>query len=227
MQKSGAAFTGFFPETLEFLKGIRANNQKAWFEAHKSDYENYVVAPLKALSFTLTDAMEAIDPQFAFGPRSVSRIYRDARFSADKSPYKSSMWVSFKRPSKEWTTAPAYYFEITPDDYRYGMGFYSATPDVMRRFRETIDESPEKFKKVVAFFNKKGSYELGGDFYKKIFDASKKPEVNQWYQRKSFYLARNKTPDKTLFSPNLAEEMTDAFMEMAPLYHYLMNVVTG
>ncbi len=159
MEKITGDFEGFYPETQEFLLGIRANNQKTWFEAHKSDYENYVVAPLKALSSALTDPMEAIDPHFAIGPRSVSRIYRDARFSADKSPYKTSMWVSFKRPSKEWTTAPAYYFEITPDDYRYGMGFYAATPDAMRRFRESIDASPQKFKKVVAFFEK-GTWEL-------------------------------------------------------------------
>ncbi len=226
MEKITGDFEGFYPETQEFLLGIRANNQKTWFEAHKSDYENYVVAPLKALSSALTDPMEAIDPHFAIGPRSVSRIYRDARFSADKSPYKTSMWVSFKRPSKEWTTAPAYYFEITPDDYRYGMGFYAATPDAMRRFRESIDASPQKFKKVVAFFEK-GTWELEGDFYKKTFDSGKPPEINRWYQRKSFYLVRNRKPDKTLLSPKLAEEMTDAFIELAPLYHYLMSVVKG
>ncbi len=221
------AFQGFSKETITFLRGIRDNNNKPWFEAHRSDYDNHVIADLKDLVVDLGAAMKKIDPAFDVTPainKTVSRIYRDTRFSKDKSPYKSAMWISFKRSKKEWQSAPAYYFEIAPDTYRYGMGFYAASSSVMKDFREMIDNDPKAFKKAVAFFAKQDRYTLEGDMYKRIFDDSKPPEIQEWYQRKSFYLMCQRKHDDRLFSAELVDELIAGFKMTKPLYDYLWGV---
>ena len=119
-------FSGFSAETLGFLRGLETNNNKPWFEAHRGEYQEHLLRPFQLLVAGLSEPMLAIDPHFETRPavdRTLSRIYRDIRFSRDKSPFKTRMWLTFKRPSRDWKTAPAYFFEISPDRYRYGMGF--------------------------------------------------------------------------------------------------------
>lgn len=125
------AFTGFSPNSLEFFEGLTANNNRAWFEAHRDEYENYLLNPLKALVSDLAAPMLSIDPELITVPavdKTISRIYQDTRFSRNKSPYKTRLWISFKRLSPDWKTAPCFFFEISADGYRYGMGF-SAPPE--------------------------------------------------------------------------------------------------
>ena len=90
--------------------------------------------------------MRSIDPEIEVAPgRAVSRVFRDTRFSKDKSPYKTSHWITFKRPRKNWQNFPAFFFEISPDTYRYGMGFFSADRATMDRFREGLETNPSVF----------------------------------------------------------------------------------
>jgi len=90
-------FNGFFPQTLDFLQNLGVHNDKAWFETHRREYEEYLLEPLKALVAELAGFMLAIDQNFVTAPgRAVSRIHRDTRFSRNKSPYKTTMWITFK-----------------------------------------------------------------------------------------------------------------------------------
>lgn len=82
-------FTGFSQNASAFLRDLAANNNKAWFEAHRQEYEEHLLEPLKALVSDLSGFMLSIDPDFMTIPavdRTISRIYRDTRFSKDKSP---------------------------------------------------------------------------------------------------------------------------------------------
>ncbi|MBN1220352.1 MAG: DUF2461 domain-containing protein, partial [Anaerolineae bacterium] len=116
MDKEQDKFEGFAPETLEFLRNLKANNNKTWFEAHKQEYQEYLLQPLQALVADMGNFMLSIDPYFEVTPavnKTISRIHRDTRFSRDKSSYKSTMWITFKRPRKDWQDAPAYFFELS------------------------------------------------------------------------------------------------------------------
>ena len=107
--KSIEKFAGFTPETFEFFAGLRENNYKPWFEEHKPVYELEVLQPLKALVFAMTPAMYSIDSQMNFRPNKIiSRIYRDIRFSKDKSPYKTNMWITFQRMVSDWECYPGF-----------------------------------------------------------------------------------------------------------------------
>jgi uncharacterized protein (TIGR02453 family) len=116
MNNKEQAFEGFYPETLKFLSDLRENNNKEWFEKHKQGYQKYLQEPLQNLAMDLSEYMLAIDPLLVVGPKAVSRIYRDARFSDNKSHYKITMWLTLRRPRQDWMDAPAYFFEIIPTD---------------------------------------------------------------------------------------------------------------
>jgi len=220
-------FKGFAEETFEFLKDLKTYNNKGWFEQHKQDYQNFLLEPLKDLVTDLGDFMLTIDPYFEVRPavnKTISRIHRDTRFSKDKSPYKTRMWITFKRPNKNWKDAPAYFFEISTNSYRFGMGLYSASPNTMNQFRETIDNNPNEFLKTISFYSKQKFFVIEGEQYKKIIDKDKSQEIQDWYQRKNLYLVCNRRIDKRLFNSKLSDDLISGFKILEPFYHYLWNM---
>lgn len=223
-------FNGFSNDTLKFLKSLRENNSKSWFEDNRDDYKKYLLELMQNLVMDLSDIMLDIDFDFEVAPKidkTISRIYRDIRFSKNKSPYRSNMWIVFKRPQKEWKESPGFFFEIFEDWYRYGMGFYTATKNTMDNMREFIDENPDEFLKLVSPFMKKKQFELEGDQYKRIMDETQPKEIQTWYQRRNLYLVCNKKIDDTLFSNKLVEELYKGFKLLAPFYHFLWEMKGG
>lgn len=96
-------FAGFTPDTVRFLQELKENNYKEWFEAHREMYDIELLQPFKALIGALSPAMYNIDPQFELRPNKVlSRIYRDIRFSKNKDPYKTCLWMNFQRSTTNW-----------------------------------------------------------------------------------------------------------------------------
>jgi uncharacterized protein (TIGR02453 family) len=221
-------FEGFSQKTLKFLKGLEANNNKKWFEAHKDEYQDYVLQPLRNIVTDLGEFILDIDPLFEITPavnKTISRIYRDTRFSKDKSPFRSIVWIVFKNQGRDWSTlVSGYFFELSPNSYRYGMGFYNAAPAIMSKFREMIDADPKEFLQAISFFAKQKTFVLEGEKYKKIFDKNKPKEIRNWYQRKNLYLVCNRKIDDILFSSKLVDDLVSGFNLIAPLYHYLQKI---
>ena len=109
-------FEGFSPETVDFLWGIRLNNNREWFLEHKKDYVQYLYEPMKALG------KELFQP-FVDRPGDllkVSRIYRDARMHHPL-PYKESLWICIRRDVEWWAENVCLFFEINPDGIFYGL----------------------------------------------------------------------------------------------------------
>ena len=220
-------FYGFYPETLQFFKDLADNNNKQWFDAHRSEYEEFVLDPFRFLVSELAPFMSSIDPHFEVTPavsKTISRIYRDTRFSKDKSPFRPNMWIVFKRPGRDWHDAPGYFFELFPDWYRYGMGYYAASSKTMAAFRKAIDDNVYKFLEVISFFHETDTYRLEGDDYKKIIDDSKSQRIQEWYQKKNFCLIHNSPVDDTIFSNQLVEHLIRDFEMTIPLYHHLRKL---
>ncbi|MEW6482054.1 MAG: DUF2461 domain-containing protein [bacterium] len=220
----GKNFRGFRDNTCKFLKDLGKNNEKKWFETHRREYNEYLLTPLQNLVVDMGEFMLTIDPYFEIRPmidKTISRIYRDTRFSPDKSLYRSNMWIVFKRPNKNWKDAPAYFFEIYPDWYRYGMGFYQASKDTMDAFREEIRKEPTKFLRIIS---KIKSFEIKGELYKRPLWTDLPQEIQKYYQRKSFYMEYRKSIDEILFSPKLVDELVQKYEILRPLYLYLLDI---
>lgn len=225
--KSGKVFSGFYPESLQFLIDVRMNNSKEWFEANRKNYEKVLLKPFQSLVMDLGRDINAIDTLLDITPsvnKTISRIFRDTRFSKDKSLYRSTMWITFKRMQKEWRDSPTFFFEISPESYRYGMGFYSASSDSMDIFREMIDKNPKEFLDAISFYSGQKEFVVEGDRYKKLLNKDKPAEIQEWYNRKNLYIVRNCNSVQRLFEKELVEDLIQGFNLISPVYHYLCKV---
>jgi len=225
---SAKLFQGFSPATLKFLKNLGENNKKEWFEAHRKDYETVLLNPFKRLVTDLGDFMLMIDPMLEIRPainKTISKIHRDTRFSKDKTPFKTNLWLSFKRQVPDWKTTPVFFFELFPDWYRFGMGFYSPTPATMASIRNRIDEDPVEFTQIIQSIAQQETFVLDGEDYKRRIANNHPEEIQLWYQKKGFYLSCNRDIDDLLMSPELSERVLKGFNELVTLYHYLWKTI--
>jgi uncharacterized protein (TIGR02453 family) len=159
--------SGFPKETFAFLKGIKAHNEKAWFDAHRDLYEAGYVAPARAFVEALGPKLRKIAPEVKFEPKvngSMSRINRDIRFSKDKRPYKEHLGLWFWHGDKRQWDVPGFWFELTPAHLQLGVGIYMLQGEALDSFRQSIihPRSGKALLAAVASVKKKGEYEIGG-----------------------------------------------------------------
>lgn len=219
-------FKGFTKNTISFLQELKLNNHKEWFEQNRSTYEEHLLKPLKMLATDLEPVIKSIDTKIETAPsvnKTISRIYRDTRFSNDKTPYRTDAWVSFKRPAKVWGNVPEFFMFFTPEEYQVGMGFYAATPANMEKFRQNIFLYPEKFQEIVDHYDSQDTYVLYGENYKRILPNQLPAGFQTWIQKKNLYLSRSKKIDELFFSDSLEKEIEKAFVFNADFYRFFME----
>ena len=211
-------FQGYTQETVDFMWGIRFNNERTWFEAHKDIYLTKFYRPMKELGDEIYDFLQEERPDYGL-IRKVTRIYRDARRLHGRGPYKDHLWFCVRTGDQDWTGRPTFYFEIAPDYYSYGMGFWCPRPALMAAYRRSLDQHPETLSRLVRQFNKQEVFTLSGPEY-----ARSKGEttalLQPWYNRKSINLQHDGPLDERIFSPELAQDVIDGFRTLMPLYRY-------
>lgn len=220
-----AIFNGFSQAGLNFLQDAWINNSKTWFDEHRSIYDNDLVKPFKLLVEQLTPEMLKIDEWFETKPaigKTISRIHRDTRFSKDKTLYRSRLWLTFKRPNKDWKEAPAYFFEISPDSYQYGLGYYCASKQTMDIFREEIANDTAKFLEMIRCVKK--PFELVGESYKRPLIKDQDEKIATWYNRKSLAVMVTNNHIADVLDSDLPNKLIKGFKKIVPLYDYLMRV---
>lgn len=218
-------FTGFTQTGLDFLQNVKIHNSRQWFAENRFIYDNQLVKPFRALVEELTPTMLQIDQWFETKPaigKTLSRINRDTRFSKDKSLYRDRLWLTFKRPSKDWKESPCYFFEIDPEGYRYGLGYYCVPKQTMDIFRDEINQDHNKFLQVINCVKK--PFELYGESYKRPLVKDLPPKIASWYNRKDLGVIASSNQIEDLFSKNLIQKLSKGFKQLIPLYDYLLKV---
>lgn len=157
-------FQGYTQETVDFMWGIRFNNERGWFLEHKQQYQTQLLEPTRALGEQVYEGVQAMLPREPLMLKT-SRIYRDARRLFGRGPYKDHLWFCVRTGDKDWTGRPTFYFEIAPEYYSYGMGFWQAPAELMEAFRRDLQAHPAKFEKLVRGFEKQDVFTLNGDSY--------------------------------------------------------------
>jgi len=219
-------FTGFTTAAIEFLKDLAVNNNKEWFENNRSRYETLLLEPLKRLSTDLGMVLSCIDPQIETAPKiniTISKIYRDTRFSNDKSPLRTDQWLTFKRSRKQWGNVPEFYFYFTPEEYQYGMGFYAATPQNMACIRDYIERFPQRFKKVIETYGNQDCFRLVGENYKKSISNGLPEEFQPWYQKRNIEVSCTKKLEEGFFDKNLGQVLADAYIFNSEFYKFIIE----
>lgn len=213
-------FTGFSPETVDFLWGIRMNNNREWFAQHKQQYVTYLYEPMKALG------AELFTP-FAQGSGNilkVSRIYRDARRLFGRGPYKDHLWLSISQPAEQWACRPVFWFELAPEGYSFGLGYWMAQALTMAKLRARMDRDPKTMEKLARAVERQDTFALRGDTFKRPKEAPSKL-LEPWYNRKGgFSLSCERPHDDLLWSPDLPEYILAEWEKLVPLYRYLSTL---
>ena len=157
-----------FPkESFAFLKGIKAHNDKSWFEANRALYEAGYAAAGRAFVEAMGPRLRKISPNVQFEPKingSLTRINRDIRFSKDKRPYKDHLDLFFWHGERRSWDSPGFWFRLTPDAVWVGVGMYGFMPEQLESFRQSVihPRSGKALLAAVAAVKKKGAYEIGG-----------------------------------------------------------------
>ena len=161
------SFAGFPPETLKFLEGIAAHNEKAWFDDNRALYEAGYVEPARAFVEALGPKLRGISPAVNFQAKvngSMSRINRDIRFSKDKRPYKEHLGLWFWHGDRRRWDVPGFWFELTPKQIQLGVGLYMMQGEQLDSFRQSVihPRSGKALLSAIGAVTKAGKYEIGG-----------------------------------------------------------------
>ena len=208
-------FEGFSPETVDFLWGIRMNNNRDWFLEHKKDSVNYLYEPMKALG------QELFRP-FADKPGNllkVSRIYRDARMHHPL-PYKESLWICIRQDVERWAENPCLFFEICPEGVSYGFFFWKPRVTALEDFRSDIANRPEEFLSLIKKTEKATGLPILAESYKRPKEAPD-PRLAPYYGwRGNISCIVEEPVSPEMFGPELGQRAGAFLTKLIPLYDY-------
>ena len=186
---------------LKFFKTLAKNNNRHWFNEHKAEYRQVVVEPLVEFITEIAPRLNRVSRHFVADPKpsggSMFRIYRDVRFSKDKSPYKLHAACQFRHKVGKDAHAPGFYVHISPDEVIFGGGIWMPPNPVLNKIRDTIVENPQEWQRIKT--NKsimKLCGGIGGDALKRPprgFDANHRHIED--LKRKSFFAMRHEKPE--------------------------------
>jgi uncharacterized protein (TIGR02453 family) len=217
------AFKGFPPETLSFLRKLERHNDRAWFLAHKEVYEAKVRKPMVELVLALGSAVQSFAPEMVTDPkRSIYRIYRDTRFSADKRPYKTHIADLFWPRGLPKHAGAGLYFHIAPEEILIGGGIYMPGAAELRAIRPHIANHWKEMRKIVGSrnFNKLfGSLE--GEQLARVPREFPPDHPAADLLRYKQYLAGVTEPPALAASPRLFPRILVVFAALMPLVRFL------
>ena len=231
MTAATEAFAGFRPEAIQFLADLTENNDRAWFQPRKADYERLLKQPLEALCVALAERFEARGVPLSADPaRSPFRIYRDVRFTKDKSPYKTSASAAFrwKESGTELSHQegdPGGYFHLEPGEAYVGGGMWHPPAAKLAAFRKTVLTDPGAVRQVLdepAF--KKRFGRISGDSLKRVpngFPADH-PEADLLKLKDMTF--GHRLADDDVMSPRLPDVLVESFEVAVPVMRFLARL---
>lgn len=208
-------FSGFTPETIDFLWGIRMNNNREWFQEHKKQYVDTLYEPMKALGAYLFQPF--LDKPGTL--LKVSRIYRDARLHHPL-PYKESLWICIRQDVAWWAENPCLFFELNPEGAAYGFCHWRPRVSTMEDFRREIANRPEEFLRLLETTESAIGMRVTADLYKRP-KPTDNPALEPYFAWKGNISAIREEPvTEDLFGPALGERALTMFQQLIPLYDY-------
>lgn len=215
-------FQGFTDETIPFLWGLRLNNDRGWFNAHKQTYLDHLYRPMVELGHEAYDLL--MDRCPVRGNLKVTRIYRDARRLHGGGPYKDHLWLSVEPPheSGDWHGIPALWFEVSPEGYDFGFGYWGRPAD-MEQYRSRIRSDPRPLEKLVRQFNRQSVFSLEGEEYRRP-KGETTPLLTPWLNRKNVALVSHNEADERFLSRQLLEDLVAGWQTLSGFYQYFDTI---
>jgi uncharacterized protein (TIGR02453 family) len=221
------SFPGFPEEGLKFLRSLKKNNNREWFQPRKEIFDQYVKAPMIDLVTAVERGMWAFAPDFATiePAKAIYRIYRDTRFSSDKTPYKTHIAASLRRRDMG-RHSPGFYFDVSPDHVHVGGGAYMLDAAELIRIRYRMASDHKIFKRIVEEKELKRLFgEIQGDRLSRVPKgfAADHPAA-EWLKLKQCYVYIE-LDGRLASSPELITEILAHFKATTPLIEFLADAI--
>lgn len=230
--EDGFSFNGFPPAALQFLRDLAKNNNRPWFQAHKVEYEEKVLLPAAAFVVALGRRLKRLSEDIDYDPRtngqgSVMRIYRDIRFSKDKTPYRTHVGIRFWQGSRGGSSPRSGYFlHVIPEGVEVYAGMHVFDKSFLADYRAAVDREPtgKRLQSIVDSL-RDSQYEVGGESLKRVppgYDREHKR--GRLLRLKSIYANGARIEPKVVTSRDLVERCYSQCEAMAPLNDWLTSV---
>jgi uncharacterized protein (TIGR02453 family) len=224
-------FEGFSKQTVKFFKDLKHNNSKAWFEKNRGIYDNQVMLESQLFIAEMGQKLQKIAPDIVAIPKtdkSIFRIYRDVRFSKDKSPYKTHLGILLWEGPFRKLENPGFYFHLEPDKLFLGSGIYMIPKNLMQIYRESVvhQEYGESFIRAIKKVQKKPEYKIGWKQYKKTprgFDENQKNAEYLLYGGIGFEY-EEKLSD-VIYTTEILDYVYEKYKDMLPIHKWLKEMV--
>jgi uncharacterized protein (TIGR02453 family) len=237
MAVAAPPFTGFRPEAIQFLVDLTENNDRAWFQPRKGEYERLLKEPLEALIATLAERFAARGiPLRADPSKSPFRIYRDVRFSKDKSPYKTNLGASFPwvgeavdgggaRSHAANVHSSGGYFHLSPGEIFVGGGIWHPEKPWLDAFRRRVIDEPGRVRKLVDEPGFKATFgSLGGDSLVRVPTGFPPDHPDAELLKLKDVTFGRRLSDADALSPGLPDLIADTFETAMPVMRYLAAI---
>lgn len=222
-------YVGFKPETLKFLRDLKKNNNRDWFNENKPRYEEQILDVALHFIQSMQGPLKEIAPHFTAVPKriggSLMRVYRDTRFSKNKLPYKTNIGIQFRHEQAKNVHSPGYYVHIDPDDVFLGAGMWMPESEALLAIRQRIADKPQEWQRVTGDKAFARHFKLGGTSLTRPprgFD--KEHAMIEDIKRKSFIAIKNMSHDDAL-SPQFQRKVETAFKAATPYMQFLCKAV--
>jgi uncharacterized protein (TIGR02453 family) len=222
-------YAGFDAASLSFLEELAANNTRNWFAENKTRYEELVLDVALRFIQSMQDPLAGIAPHFIATPTrvggSLMRVYRDTRFSKDKTPYKTNVGIQFRHEKARDVHSPGYYVHVDPDQVFVGVGMWRPDAEPLRGIRERIAARPAEWKRTIGASRFKRHFSLGGDTLKRPprgFSADH--ECIDDIKRKSFIAVKD-MPVEDCLGPQFQRKVETAFKAGSDYMQFLCKAV--
>lgn len=224
MATASARFAGFPAGALTFFRGLEKNNTREWFQPRKSVYEEMVRAPMIALVEEMNrELVRAGAPEYVAGPeKAIYRIYRDTRFSADKTPYKTHIAAVFPRRGLEKHAGAGLYFSVSHKEIEVAGGVYMPGPEQLLAIRTHLAEKHDEFRRIIANKTLRTLMgELYGDSLSRIPKGFPADHPAADLIKRKQWLVYVLLDPALATTPELAKEIARRFRAMIPLVEML------
>jgi uncharacterized protein (TIGR02453 family) len=224
------AVATFSDKTLSFLASLATNNNKTWFDAHRSAYEQHLLAPARAFVEDMGEALRELAPDVHAEPRvngSIFRINRDTRFSNDKRPYKDNLVLWFWQGTRRSRECPGYYLSLRPGALTLGTGMHGFFPELLVAYRDAVGD-PLRGSALAAAVQtaSESGAEIGGRHYKRVPRGYDAAHSNADLLLHNGLFAGTETSLPAEFgSPPFIDHCLERWRPLAPLQTWLTELV--
>jgi uncharacterized protein (TIGR02453 family) len=225
-------FYGFPAEALRFLAELAKNNNREWFNAHKHEYRDHVLGPAQDFVLALGERLRTISAGIIYDTRtsgsgSILRIYRDIRFSKDKTPYHTHMRMVFWEGSRKKMENPGFFVSVEPTGATVYAGMYRFPQPFLAAYRNAVvdEELGSELEEALESVNSAGEYTIGREHYKRVprgYDAEHRRAELLRYD--ALYGHSRKIPSQTILRPEFVEVCFEHCQNLVPLHRWLARV---